>query len=71
MIKGIAYFLMFMGFAGIGGAVDLVESPVRAILMFSVGCLLLLATKKGESREKTTGTFTYHDASYPSYLRIR
>ena len=71
MIKGIAYFLIFMGFAGIGGAVDLAESPVRAILMFVVGCLLLLAAKKGERGAETTCTTTYHDASYPSYLGRR
>lgn len=71
MIKGIAYFLIFIGFAGIGGSVDLAESPARAISVFAVGLVLLFLSRKGESYEKTVSTTNYHDASYPSYLGRR
>lgn len=66
VLKGISYGLISLGVAGIGGAVDLAESPARAISVLAVGLILLFLSRKGESYEKTVSTVSYHDASYSS-----
>ena len=67
-----ALFFIFFGFAGIGGAVDLAESPKRALLVLFIGIVLLLVGfRKGEAIEEDTKRCSCHNASYPSYLGRR
>ena len=65
-----ASFCIALGIAGVGGAVDLAESPKRALLVLFIGLVLLLVGfRKGVmSEEEIDRTFTNNDASYPSYL---
>ncbi len=65
-----ASFCIALGIAGVGGAVDLAESPKRALLVLIIGLVLLLVGgRKGvTSEEEIDRTFTNNDASYPSYL---
>ena len=73
MMKNTAYFLIFIGIAGIGGAVDLAESPTKAISILIIGLMILALSskKKGVRNEKSFNRVSYHDASYPSYLSRR
>lgn len=70
MRKAIQYtasFLIALGISGIGGAVDLAESPKSAILILAAGLILaLVGFRKGVTSEKEIDHFSYHSASYPS-----
>lgn len=65
-----ASFCIALGIAGVGGAVDLAESPKRALLVLIIGLVLLLVGfQKGVTNEEEIDrTFINNDASYPSYL---
>lgn len=70
VILCVASFCIALGIAGVGGAVDLAESPKRALIVLFIGLVLLLVGfRKGvTSEEEIDRTFTNNDASYPSYL---
>lgn len=64
-----ASFCIALGIAGVGGAVDLSESPKRALLVLIIGLVLLLVGfRKGVMIEKDIEHCAYHSASYPPYL---
>ena len=67
-----ASFCIALGIAGVGGAVDLAESPKRALLVLFIGLVLLLVGfRKGVTSEEDTKHCSCHNASYPSYLDRR
>ena len=61
--------LISIGLAGVGGAVDLAESPKRALIVLFIGLVLfLVGFRKGVASEEDTKRCSCHNASYPSYL---
>lgn len=71
IIQYLAVGCTAFGLFGLVGAYDLGTSPRNAILLLLVGIVLILVGfKKGVWSEKETDIRdSYHDASYPSYMR--
>ena len=67
-----ASFCIALGIAGVGGAVDLAESPKRALIVLFIGLVLLLVGfQKGVESEEDIEHCSCHNASYPSYFGRR
>ena len=74
VINGIGFAIAFLGFAGIGGAVDTGKSTSMPILVLIVGCLILGATSlyevvKDEKKNRNSSSYYMRDDARPFYLR--
>lgn len=73
-INGIGFAIAGLGFAGIGGAVDMGKSTTLPIIVLMVGCLILGATSlyevvKDEKKNRNSSSYYMRDDARPYYLR--